>query len=660
MARPIALADRPLAGQVLAQTLLLGAAYAPLIFHLFVQVSAYFYLVVLLRVASLRWPGLTPGRWLLLPLTVAGGLVVLDAYRGSAGHAAGTGLLAIMLALKLLETKRVRDVRLGTLFFGFLLIAQFLFDQSPWLTMYLGALLVGNFALMTDLSGPSGQRRALGALLLAGRLTLQALPLALVFFLLFPRLSVPLWNVSGDDTIGVSGIRPMLEPGVVGELLLDDSLALRARFDGPSPPKASLYWRGPVLWETDGRRWLPGKLGESSDGPTKPARIGDRVGYTMLLEPNGQHWVFALDLPLQAPSGTRITADFEVLTRGRVDEVIGYRMESALAYDTGPLDPERRSAALALPGTVTERMRLLASRWADTSRNGRELVERGLAWVNREPFHYTLSPPLLGARPDDEFLFESRRGFCEHYASGFALLMRSAGIPARVVLGYTGGELNPLGGYLMVRQADAHAWVEVWLEGEGWVRVDPTAAIAPERVESGASIPGRREAGIAGAGSEGVDEWLRGGLRGLALLADAVDARWRLWVIGYGLERQQRLLDAVGLGFLAEYGLALAMMVSVSVVLGLLLVAMTGNRSRRDPAVRLYDRLCRRLARVGLERRPSEGPMDYAQRVGASRPELSGPVRDFIESYIALRYGAASGPGAVRMLRERLKDVRPG
>jgi hypothetical protein len=258
----------------------------------------------------------------------------------------------------------------------------------------------------------------------------------------------------------------------------------------------------------------------------------------------------------------------------------------------------------------------------------------------------------------DEFLFETRRGFCEHYAGAFALLMRIAGIPARVVLGYMGGEYNPLGDYLIVRQSDAHAWSEIWLVEKGWVRVDPTAAVAPERVERGdllerlgSATPLRFRSGEVGA----LLRWVRD----LRLLSDAIATGWRDWVVGLSSSRQQSILQTLGLGALREYGLAIALTLGAAAVLSLLLIALTRSRYPRDPLERLYRTFCNRLSRVGLSRRENEGPLDFSRRVAAARPDLTRPVESFIALYLPLRYGPNQKPEHQRVLAAMLRRFRP-
>jgi transglutaminase-like putative cysteine protease len=662
--KKILLSESPQAGQVLSATLLILLAWLPLIADLKAGVNAYVGFLMALRLASLRWSGLAPGRWVLLPLMLAGLVIVLGSYHTIAGPEAGTALLTTMLSLKLLEICRVRDLRLITILFGFLLVSQFFLDDSALRTFYLSLLVVLDFALMGDLAERSGHgRQALAvAARRAGRLSAQALPLALALFFLFPRLSAPLWSVPGSESKGQTGMSDWMEPGSIGEVVLSAEPAFRVRFQGPVPSTDKLYWRGPVTWHTDGRRWTGWPLEAPVKKAEKLVETGDeiayRVAYQMKLKPGDQPWLFALDMPVQAPRHARILGDYQVLTTEPVKYNQSIRLVSALEYNTGQLDLDQELAGTQLPDNVTPRMRALVADWQKDAGSQEDLVRSALAFFRKKPFYYTLFPPKLGPNPTDEFLFETRRGFCEHYAGSFALLMRIAGIPSRVVLGYLGGELNTLGDYLLVRQSDAHAWAEVWLEGRGWVRIDPTAAIAPERVEYsdllerlGAGAPLRFR-------SEDVDaliDWIHD----LALLKDAIETGWYDWVVELSSTRQHQLLESLGLGPLREYGFAVALIVAVGLVLGLLFMAMTRISGTRDPLEKLYARFCSRLSRIGLQRRNREGPLDYSRRVMAVRPDLRDPVMSFMALYLPQRYGAGNGTAGRRALQDRLRRFRP-
>ncbi len=660
MTKEIPAAERPLPGQVIVMTLLVGSAWLPLVPHVDPQISLYLGFLLALRIASLHWPVLSPGRWLLLPLTLAGMANVISAYETFVGQKGGTALLGTMLALKVLETRRLRDLRVGAILFGFLLVTQFLFDQSPLRVLYLALLLVLDVALLADLSARlgTGRQALFSALRIASRLSLQALPLALVLFVLFPRLSAPLWNLGPIEGKGRSGVSDWMEPGSVSELVIDGQPAFRVRFDGPVPPETRRYWRGPVIWHTDGRRWT----GWPADAPR--GRLQDlvaaeeKVSYQIDLEPGSKRWLFALDMPVDIPADARVLADFQVLSAEPDEENRSYRMTSALSYNTGELVLEQELAGTQLPENLSPRTRALVAQWVEASGGPDEIVALALRFFREQPFHYTLSPPKLGPNPVDEFLFETRRGFCEHYASSFALLMRIAGIPARIVLGYLGGEYNALGRYHIVRQSDAHAWVEVWLEGKGWIRVDPTAAVAPGRVERSDLLAGLASGAPVRFRLDDVDS-LRRWAHNLRLLGDAVAMGWRDWVVGLSSERQQRMLEMLGLGYLRDYGLVIALIVSAGVMLSLLLAGMTRTAAPRDPLQRIYAAFCKRLSRIGLARGQSEGPLEFSRRVISNRPDLRGPVESFIDLYLPQRYGGMSGLEDRRKLVQSLRRFRP-
>jgi len=334
-------------------------------------------------------------------------------------------------------------------------------------------------------------------------------------------------------------------------------------------------------------------------------------------------------------------------------------VRSVANYRTLGLGPDEEFAALQVPDTVSARVRALAERWRSESRDAAAIVDRGRALFRNEPFVYTLRPPPLGEDPIDAFLFETRRGFCEHYAASFVLLMRLAGVPARIVTGYQGGELNTVGDYLTVRQSDAHAWAEVWLADAGWTRVDPTAEVAPGRIESpidqGASLAAGRVAFRTDL------PWAAAVLRQARWLIDAANLNWHRWVVGYDKERQDSLLKDLGLGGLSptQLGvLAVAIAGALLAVAGLWLLLQ--RPPRRDPVVAAYDRLCRKLARAGVARAPHEGPRDYLTRAAAQLPQAAEQLRAMGRLYEHLRYGRRSPRDAIRQLQRAVRHLSVG
>jgi len=652
--------------QLLGVTLLLGLCFAPLLPALEPQVGALIGAALALRLAAIRWSRLRPPTWVLALLTVAGALNVIDAYRGVAGQSPGTALLLTMMALKLLEVRAKRDLRVLLLAFGFLLVVQFLFDESALRTGYMTLLLFVNLALMLDLTisadrapAPALALRVRRAARIAGRITLQALPLALVLFVFFPRLTSPLWDLGLENEFAVTGLTETLEPGAVTDLVVSGENALRVRFDRPPDiPAEQMYWRGIVVWHTDGRRWTPAEPGEFPDAQARVEPAGEVLSYSVALEPTDQHWLIGLDMPVAVPNDARMTRDLTVRAARAVNDLRFYRMSSARDYRTSGLSLDEEAAATALPDNVTPRMRALVQRWLADDAKPSRVVQRALTYFNEQPFYYTLLPPELGDNPTDAFLFDTKSGFCEHYASSFATLMRIADIPARVVLGYLGAEYNPLSNDYLVRQSNAHAWVEVWLEDRGWVRVDPTAAVDPSRVDNdervramGAGAPARFRIGDRGLVGRTLYQ--------LHLFADALGSGWRQWVVGFSRYKQQRLLDELGLGAWRDYGLALAMAVGGAAVM-LLWSLLLGRRPRSaDPVTRAYRRFLRRLEPLGLGRLAQEGPVEHRDRVVAARPDLGPAVDGIVSRYLRLRY-AGTGDAADRdALRRQIRGFRP-
>ncbi|MEA3301741.1 MAG: DUF3488 and transglutaminase-like domain-containing protein, partial [Pseudomonadota bacterium] len=451
-----------------------------------------------------------------------------------------------------------------------------------------------------------------------------------------------------------------VSPGSISELIRSRAVALRVDFEAEIPAPELRYWRGPVMWDSDGSSWFRGE--PLSQGEVDYTAESEPIDYSVTLEPGGGMWLLALDLPRAPPPKASLEAGFELIADKPVTQRLRYQMRSYLRYNTGDLTQEERRRALQLPANITSRMKQLVQHWLGDAKDDAghaAVVDQALRYFRKQPFYYTLYPPLLLDNPVDEFLFESRRGFCEHYASSFVTLMRVAGIPSRLVTGYQGGEINPLGGHLIVRQSDAHAWAEVWLVGEGWVRIDPTAAVAPERVERPFDID-FDAAGIIGSPIQfnlAQSGFLKKLSRQFRLGRDAVNASWHRWVLGYSQHKQGRIMDLLGLGF--AKGAAIAIVASMLLLISLIAALLWyRGRERVDPVQADYLLFCSRMATGGVVRLPYEGAGSYAQRIVVQRPELKAAVDEIISLYNNLRYGQKDETHAKSELHRLVRSFR--
>lgn len=596
------------------------------------------------------WPA--PNRWLSYSLTVFLAAALFLQHRTFLGRDAGSDLLALMFALKLLELQRLRDYTVSVLILYFLILIGFLFAQSFWLVVYLGAVLVLTTATLIRLTVPGARTRF--ALKLAGVLLLQALPLMVVMYFLFPRAQGALWGVPGVGSAS-TGLSETMYPGSINDLSLTTDVAFRAYFSDELPPPAQRYWRALVLWETDGQGWT---RGADPRADLSVQGLAPLLRYALVLEPVEKPWLPALDLPAAFPDSVRRRAGFVLETRRLPRAFQRFELGAFTQYRVGRLTDTEQRATLQLPPTVNPRVRALADEWRREKRTDAAVVGAALDYFRNQPFYYTLRPPAYENDPVDEFLFDVRRGFCEHYASAFVTLMRAAGLPARIVTGYQGGEANRAEKYLIVRQSDAHAWAEVWLPERGWVRVDPTAAVAPERIEYGAEAlqrlvqqgallgrmqPGEIQAALA-------RNWLGESWQLVRLALDSSLATWQRWVLNYDFSRQQELLARLGMEHIAMSRLVGLLALVVALLFGIYVLATWPRGVRPDPVQRAWLSFCRKLARAGLARLPHEGALDFAARVARTRPDLAPVTRTITGLYLRIRY--AGDENAV--LREQL------
>ena len=591
-----------------------------------------------------------PSTWFRALLALLCFLGVLATYSTISGVGPGSALLAIMAALKLLETRKRRDQFVLLFISIFLVMSSLLREQYLWSLPYVVGSVVMIMTAWLRVSAPDSER-ARRSFSTSGRLIMYAAPLAIAMWIFFPRIATPFWSVPMDTGTAQSGISDTMSPGDISSLSMSDAVAFRATFKGVIPEPRDRYWRGIVLTNFNGRTW-------TSSDPYEVRALEQvvyssrPVEYSITIEPTRQIWVFALDMPESWNLSRTFMGPQQQLARSvPIDQRTVYDAVSYLDFRTDvDLSATARDFYTMVPESSNTEAQALARRMRAEVRSDSAYVDAVMRMFNEQEFYYTLQPPALGSNPVDRFLFETRQGFCEHYASAFAILMRSAGIPARVVLGYQGGEVNPMGGHMIVRQSDAHAWNEVWLEGVGWRRVDPTGAVAPERIEAGRS--GSMFDGVAESwGFSSPSMWVYE----LEMYMDALNAKWNEWILGYGPENQDRFMNWLGIDdpdwqkkalLLLAWTMGLLFAVS-------LLMALRNRMPKRDRAAILYGKFVRK---TGVEPQTGETPALFAARVIGKSP-LSPPIVATITStYLEARYGAPD-PDSLRRLEVAIGQI---
>jgi len=618
-------------------------------------VGIFFMAVVAWR-AWISWYALrAPPRLLMWAITLAAVVGVFVAFGRIVGREGGVTLLILMASLKLLEMRNQRDVILSIYLGFFLVMTNFLFSQSIPLGLYMLACV---WIFVATLVGFNRVGRAtLGERMRpAAALLVQALPLMAAFFILFPRTTGPLWALPTDSRSGTTGLSESMSPGNIANLIKSDATAFRVHFKDGLPPYRTLYWRGPVLVDFDGATWNMRR--HVSAGRTDHPRSERPVRYAVTLEPTGKNWIFGLDIPGSVPAGTTLLSDMQMRYRRPVTERMRYDMTSYVDYRFG-LEANRAQlqAALQFDPERNPRTVALGRQWAAENPDPRQVLAKASILYNSGTFAYTLDPPLLERRhPFDDFLFNSKQGFCEHYAGSFTLLMRAAGVPARVVTGYMGGEVNPLNDELIVRQADAHAWSEIWIRDLGWVRIDPTASVSPLRVENGVNAA----LGPIGLLPSLIDADRTGLIGGIRYAWHALNSQWDEWVVGYNLDRQRQFFTSLGypsvdwrtLGF---WLMTAIIAIGAAVTIGLLV---HDRPPRREASLVAWDRFCAKLAAAGLARAPHEGPIDYLLRVRASLPTAASAAEEITRRYVEARYGAGASRQELRDLARLVREFR--
>jgi transglutaminase-like putative cysteine protease len=596
----------------------------------------------------LPWPGKNIRR----VLAGAGIAGLLMTYSSHSGQNAYLGLLSVMAALKPFEIETHRD-RMVTVFLSYFIVITSLFlSETLAITLYMMLSVWITTAVLIRINDPFGRFKT--NIKLASLIMAQAIPLMIILFFLFPRIQGSLFGLSLAGSAR-SGFSDNMAPGSVANLVENNEVAFRAIFRSPVPSSELLYWRGIVFQSFDGRKWHADKqLREYQKVPE-----GDHpVAYSVSLEPHNNRWLFALDMPASIPPQAKFLTDYTLRAKRPVNRKLRYEMTSNTRYRSHEANQWTLHQMTRLPAGGNPKARSLAAAIAKDARNDEEKIDRILDYFKTNGFSYTLQPPKLGADSVDDFIFNSKKGYCEHYASAFAFMLRSVDIPARIVGGYQGGEANPYADYLIVRQSDAHVWVEAWLPEQGWIRVDPTAVVAPDRISEG----------IEGSLSpEDLPVFLSrryfGILKTIRLGWDSISTQWSALFEGYSYFEQKALLKKLGITsgvWDTSLKALLLLLVLIGVIVGVYAwLSLKPNKPKPDVVKRHYALFCEKLARAGFARNPGQGPVDYVKYVAKNRPDLKKRATDITDLYVQLRYRGQASKDVLATFIKKVKAFAP-
>jgi protein-glutamine gamma-glutamyltransferase len=578
------------------------------------------------------------------------------------GREPGVALLILFLGLKLMEMRARRDLLVVIFLCFFLLLASFFNSQSLWtaaVTLVAVAALLASMITMQfgDAEQPINRRFRF-----AGTLMLQSLPVAALIFVAFPRLSQPLWGLPSDAKSAKTGLSEQMSPGQISSLSESREVAFRVKFKGATPNEKQSYWRGPTFGSYDGQTWRP--LQKPIVQPPVPqlraVRNSPEFSYTVTLEPHQQRWIYGLEVAtefgLVANENVKFRSDYLPVLEEPVSERVRYNVTSSTQFQIGNNETKLTLQNwLELPPGFNPKTLQMAAKWQnEEAGDPQKLIDRTLSLFRNQPFRYTMRPPVLGRNGIDDFFFNTQAGFCEHYAQAFVVLMRALDIPSRVVTGYHGGELNPVDEFFIVRQSDAHAWAEVWLESKGWVRVDPTQAIAPERIEKNTRQ----------ALSLDSNEKMAASMSPLARIKYSLDALtngWNQWVLSYDNTKQKSLFKKLGLNFDDWHEIAMVIAAILLLVIGACALLTLHPKTPKDPLERVYGEFSDRLAAAGLSKQAHETGQRFFQRIERLLdPSDAKIAKQFTRAYYAWRYGIQK-PSAedVRHLRALIASFKP-
>ncbi|MGH1462166.1 MAG: transglutaminase TgpA family protein [Neptuniibacter sp.] len=636
-------------GQQLARTSLLWQlllVVVPVIPHL----SHLPLWVPFLLLLCLSWRFMVfQGRWSFPKWYVRAALVVFAAvgviasYKTGGGISSTVALLVTSFGLKTLELYKKRDAMVIVYVAYLVSSTAFLFNQSFFMAVYVFiSLVVCTTSLLTiNITKEVNLFLPLKRTVL---LMFPAIPLMVVLFLLVPRIG-PLWEVGLDRSAAKTGLSEKMSPGDITQLTRSAEIAFRASFTGRVPDQKDLYWRAIVLNDFNGRTWYNADKALRSKGIERQLNSGvGTVQYELILEKSDSKYIPVLEQLKSKPHRLIFNEDMTLNAHDIHRQRSQYQLTSQLT-DSFIVDGDLFTFVrqLELP-EGNEQTKQLAQGWWDETQEISAFLDKILQNFNQS-FVYTLKPPALGTDGIDQFLFESQQGFCGHFSSATAFMLRAVGIPARVVTGYQGGELNPFEGYLLVRQYDAHAWVEYWSEEKGWSRVDPTAYVAPERIEQPSNELLRNEEQFL------VDNPVlsasilnEGWMRYIRLRMEAFNYGWQRWVLGYHHQQHTFLSKLMGKITALKLTVFLLVPFALVVIATTLMILRSRTVPPMDPCDKAIFLLSQQLKEQGLQRKPGETVQQYCARIASVRSELSEMLEEIGNAYEELRYAGRTSP----------------
>ncbi len=604
-----------------------------------------------------------PAKLILIPVAMLlmGGIFLH--FRSFFGREAGVSMLLILIACKMLEMHAKRDLFVIVFLALFLILTSFFDSQSLVSAMQVSLSAIAILLAQISYQFAARTTSIWQRLRIIFKMIGLAIPLTVICFFLFPRIQGPLWGLPSDANIARSGLSDSMSPGNISKLAMSEELVFRVKFLDGAPEKSQLYWRAITLDDFDGRTWTASNKGKDSR-PIESTQVrvgGKAIRQEITLEPSGNYTLFGLDLTVKAPEvlgGTAyLNRNAELLSSFPLQNRLRYQVISYPQYLFGTeADSSALRQALTLPRRFNPQTAAFAEQIKRQFSTPKERITALLSHFRNESFFYTLEPPPLGRNTIDDFLFRTRAGFCEHYASSFAIVMRYLDIPSRIVTGYQGGSLNTQDGYYEVRQSDAHAWVEVWLDQSGWVRIDPTAAVAPDRILKNLNAT-QQNSGINGLVNQMMGA--NGFINEIRMRWSALNNTWNQWVLNYNENKQNDILRSLGLKDVDwQKGLINLFLIGLA-ILGLMAMPLLKRRAKPVPIDELYSRFCKTLSKKGLIKANSEGPHDFLARL---RTQLSQEdyliAKEIIHYYIDQKYGKQSDARRLNDIMQRLKQLK--